>query len=119
MLLGVFSFVFHSLVPFIAQTASASTDNGYMTTICTTYGLKTVFVNFDENQPQENKNRHFDCPHCVIQSNASGWMASYSFTLEPQILPLDKSEIAPTSSIPKTSFSRHFLSRAPPASSIF
>ncbi len=115
MLLAVLSFIFHAFAPFIFQTASASAVNGYMVTVCTTYGQKTIFVNFDENSPQQKHSHCLECPHCIIQSNANGGMASYFFTLDPQIQALGKSLIAPTLSPPKTSLSRHFLSRAPPA----
>ncbi len=107
---------FHSLffVPFILQTASANTADGYMVTICSSYGQKTIFVAFDENKQKEH-NHCLKCPHCIIQANANGWMASYVFSLDPQIQPLGKNVTVHTSTPPKTPLSRHFLSRAPPA----
>lgn len=113
MLLGALAFTFHSIAPFILQTASANTD-GYTVTICTTYGQKTVFVAFGEDNQQQEHNHCLECPHCIIQANANGWMASYVFSLDPQTQPLDKNLTVATSSLPKTPLSRYFLSRAPP-----
>ncbi len=114
MLLGALAFTFHSIAPFIFQTASANTD-GYTVTICTTYGQKTVFVAFGEDNQQQEHNHCLECPHCIIQANANGWMASTIFSLDPQIQPLGKTLIVPASSPPESPLSRHFLSRAPPA----
>lgn len=115
MLLGMLAFIFHSIAPFIVQTVSASTADGYTVTICTTYGQKTIFVAFGEDYQQQEHNHCLECPHCIIQANANGWMTSTIFSLDPQIQPLGKILIVPASSQPESPLSRHFLSRAPPA----
>ncbi|MBN4063179.1 DUF2946 family protein [Cardiobacterium sp. AH-315-I02] len=115
MLLGTLAFILHSFSPFIFQTASANTADGYMVTICTTYGQKTIFVDFNKNKQQQEQPHCLECPHCIIQASVNSWMASTIFSLDPQIQPLYKNLTVTTSSLPKTPLPRHFLSRAPPA----
>jgi hypothetical protein len=112
LLLGVFSFVFHAVTPYL-YPAMASTTNGYMQTTCTVYGSETVFIAFENNR-QQNLPDCFECPACIVQANASGWIEADSPSVEPHFMlhqsgRKDQSYLAPVET-----FFPNFLSRAPP-----
>ena len=112
LLLGVLSFVFHALTPYF-NPAMASTPDGYDQTICTSFGSKTIFVAF-ENNTQQKPPTCFECPACIVQANASGWIEADNPFVEPhftlhQAGGKDLSYLAPAKP-----FFPNFLSRAPP-----
>ncbi len=113
LMLGIFSIVFNSLAPYF-QTAVASTANGYSETICSSYGLKTVFISFETEQ-QQKPSDCFECPPCIVQANAGDWIeADVTFT-EPRFVRHQPGQAEPLywASLSEPHFFR-FLSRAPP-----
>ncbi len=116
LLMGVFTFLFHSIVPYYAVASTDAVD-GYTTTICTAYGYKTVFVAFDEtpSPPEANPSSYYECPTCIVHANASGWIDSYTALFEV-LLPQTEGVWDGRHSL--TPESRHyppFLIRGPPA----
>jgi hypothetical protein len=112
LLLGVLSFVFHALTPYF-NSAMASTPDGYKQTVCTVYGSKTIFVAF-ENKQQQKSPACFECPACIVQANASGWIEADNPFVEPHFMlhqpgRKDQSYLAPAEPL-----FPNFLSRAPP-----
>jgi len=112
LLLGVFSFVFHALTPYF-HPAMASTTDGYDQTICTVYGSKTVFVALENNQ-QQKPPACFECPACIVQANASGWIEADNPFVEPQFMLRQPGRKDQSYQAPTEPFFPNFLSRAPP-----
>lgn len=112
LLLGVFSFVFHALTPYF-HPAMASTTDGYDQTICTVYGSKTVFVALESNQ-QQKPPACFECPACIVQANASGWIEADNPFVEPQFMLRQPGRKDQSYQAPTEPFFPNFLSRAPP-----
>ena len=117
LLVGVFTFIFHSIVPYF-QGATAESSDGYTTTICTTYGYKTVFVAFDSPQEIDDNqldSSYFECPTCIVQANATGWIDTYSSLFDPHTSQDREKWVAQLPLTPESPAYPHFLSRAPPA----
>ncbi len=113
LLLGVFAFIFHSLGTNF-QPAMAATTNGYHETICTLYGPKIVFVSFEDDRPQTPPNC-LECPTCIVQTNADGWLVADSSSAELGFVkyqPERAEVLCPVS--PDSPYFPRFLSRAPP-----
>lgn len=117
LLVGVFTFVFHSIVPYF-QVANAESVDGYTTTICTAYGYKTVFVTFNDSQESDGgqlDSSYYECPTCIVQANATGWIDTYSSLFDPHPLQDREKWVAQLPLTPESPAYPHFLSRAPPA----
>lgn len=117
LLVGVFTFLFHSIVPYF-QIANAESADGYTTTICTAYGYKTVFVVFDSAQEISSNqldSSYFECPTCIVQANATGWIDTYSSLFDPHPSQDRERWVAQIPLTPESPAYPHFLSRAPPA----
>jgi hypothetical protein len=112
LLLGVFSFVLHALTPYF-HPAMAGTTGGYKQTICTVNGSKTIFVALEDNQ-QQNLPDCFECPSCIVQANANGWLAAQSPFVEPHFILHQSARNDPFYRAPTEPFFANFLSRAPP-----
>ncbi len=117
LLVGVFTFLFHSIVPYF-QIATAGPVNGYTTTICTAYGYKTVFVAFDgidqEQADDQLDASYYECPTCIVQANATGWIDSYSSLFDSHTLQDHEEWVERLPLTPESHSYPRFLGRAPP-----
>jgi hypothetical protein len=112
LLLGVVTFVFHALTPYF-HPAMANAPDGFNQSICSVEGQKTVFVTFEDEQ-QQSPARCYECPACIVQANASGWIEADTPLVEAGFLLHISEQIEPFYRIPTKLFYPHFLSRAPP-----
>lgn len=87
LLVGVFTLLFHTIVPYY-HPASATAVGGYMATVCTPNGSTTTYIALDDLQTAGDPGgsnsadltlelSYFHCPACLVQLNAMGWMDSY------------------------------------------
>lgn len=116
MMVGIFTFLFHAIFPYYAAAMDEG-GGGYTTTICTAYGYKTVFVAFDEadSQSETDPSSYYECPTCIVQAHASGWIDTYGSLFEvlhPQAEGVDDLVRSQT---PEHQIYASFLIRGPPA----
>ncbi len=112
---GVFTFLFHSVFPYYHAVAGESAE-GYTTTICTAYGYKTVFVAFDKAESQSTENSsYYECPTCLVQANATGWIDSYGPLFEALLPQSEEERGGERLSTPAQLHYPSFLIRGPPA----
>ncbi len=112
LLAGVFSSVFQTLVPYF-HSATASTPDGYSQVICTLNGFKTVIVALEDEQ-QQNPPGGYECPACIAQANANGWIEADSPFIEPRFILRQSARNNPFYRASTEPVFPHFLSRAPP-----
>ncbi len=92
----------------------AGSVDGYMDTICTMYGPKTIFVVLGDKQEQ-NKPECLKCTICIIQANLNGQPQPPISLLEARFAE-DAGQLAELLyPDPGPLFFARFLSRAPPA----
>ncbi len=117
LLVGVFTFLFHSIVPYF-QIATAEAERGYTTTICTAYGYKTVYVALDGGEDfsdGQSASSYYECPTCIVQAHASGWVEPVASLFDPSLLQDQGRWVEWLSLTPESPSWPRFLSRAPPA----
>lgn len=116
MLVGIFTFLFHAVFPYyqVASAEAVEGVDGYTTTICTAYGYKTVFVAFGET-PSSDASSYYECPTCLVQANASGWMDTYAPLFEVLLPQAEGLEDLALSQTPERRIYASFLIRGPPA----
>ena len=106
-------FLLQSIAPAFQGVMARSVD-GYMNTICTMYGSKTIFVTLDDKQEQ-NKPECHECTVCIIQANLNGQPQPLISLLEARFVE-DAGQLAELLyPDPGPLFFARFLSRAPPA----
>ncbi|MBT3309863.1 MAG: hypothetical protein HN382_10115 [Gammaproteobacteria bacterium] len=119
LLVGVFTFLFHSVFPYyqIATAEPTAGMDGYTTTICTAYGYKTVFVAFDDSSPEPgaDASSYYECPTCIVQANANGWIDSYTPLFEALLPQAEGKWVVQLSTTPERLNYPPFLIRGPPA----
>ncbi len=121
LLVGVFTFLFHSIVPYFqiaAAESDAEADSGYTTTICTAYGYKTVFVALDggeDSSDGQSASSYYECPTCIVQAHATGWVEPVASLFDPSLLQDQGRWVEWLSLTPESPSYPYFLSRAPPA----
>jgi hypothetical protein len=105
-------FLLQSVAPAFQGVMARSLD-GYIDTICTMYGPKTVFVALGDNQEQEEP-RCLECSVCIIQAHLNGQAQLPLLLLEARFVE-DSGQLAELLyPEPEPLFVRCFLSRAPP-----
>ena len=106
-------FLLQSITPAFQGVMARSVD-GYMDTICTMYGPKTIFVALDDKQEQ-NEPECQKCTVCIIQANLNGQPQPPISLLEVRFAE-DAGQLAELLyPDPGPLFFVRFLSRAPPA----
>jgi len=106
-------FLLQSIAPAFLGVMARSVD-GYMDTVCTMYGSKTIFVTLDDKQEQ-NKPECQECTVCIIQANLNGQPQPPISLLEVRFVE-DAGQLAELLyPDPGPLFFARFLSRAPPA----
>jgi hypothetical protein len=113
LLFSALIFLLQSIAPAF-QGVMASSVNGYLDTICTMYGPKTVFVKLDDN-PQQDRPECRECTVCIIQANLNGQPQPPASLLEARFV-ADSGQLAELLyPQPEPVFFPRFSSRAPPA----
>ena len=106
-------FLLQTLAP-VFQGAMARNVEGYMDTICTMYGPKTVFVALEDSRDQDEKECQ-ECSVCILQANLNGQALPVVSLLEARFIE-DTARLAELLyPDPGPVFFARFLSRAPPA----
>jgi hypothetical protein len=113
LIIGIFTFLFHSVVPYFYSASSKVADIS-STTICTAYGYKTVFLTTEEDASSNKLDNYYECPTCIVQANAIGWIDSYGSLFGLNISQKKESWIARLPLTPYSATFPIFLSRAPP-----
>ncbi|MBT3196491.1 MAG: hypothetical protein HN842_05655 [Gammaproteobacteria bacterium] len=119
LLVGVFAFLFHAIVPYF-YWASAEPADGYITTVCTAYGYKTVFVAFDATEQSSDSaigqlDSYYECPTCIVHAHASGWIEPYATLFNTRLPQVKRERDRPYSMTPESQYYPSFLIRGPPA----
>jgi len=105
-------FLLQSVAPAFQGVMARSVD-GYIDTICTMYGPKTVFVALGDQEQEEP--RCLECSVCIIQAHLNGQAQLPVSLLEARFVE-DSGQLAELLyPDPEPHFVRRFLSRAPPA----
>ncbi|MCP4334652.1 MAG: hypothetical protein GY785_18515 [Gammaproteobacteria bacterium] len=106
-------FLLQSIAPAFQGVMARSVD-GYMDTICTMYGPKTIFVSLDDTQEQD-KPECYECTVCIIQANLNGQPQPPVSLLEARFVEDSRQLSELLYADPGPLFFVRFLSRAPPA----
>jgi len=106
-------FLLQSIAPAFQGVMARSVD-GYMDTICTMYGPKTIFVALEDGQEQSKPDCQ-ECSVCILQANLNGQPQPVVSLLEARFVE-DSGRLAELLyPDPGARFFARFLSRAPPA----
>ncbi len=116
LMVGIVTFLFHSLFPYYVTASSADVE-GYTTTICSIYGNQTVFVPLGDGSPASDADPsiYYDCPSCLVHANANGWLETCSPLLEASLPQIGKLWNRQLSLTPEGQHYPPFLIRGPPA----
>jgi len=106
-------FLLQSIAPAF-QGVMARSIEGYVDTICTMYGPKTIFVARGDNQEQD-KPECYECTLCIIQANLNGQPQPPVSLLEARFVEDARQLAELLYPDPGPLFFARFLSRAPPA----